>query len=156
MLVERVTGRLIEQFTGRPVGGIVAVRTDNVTPTVVINSCLGIPMLFTGGGAPDAVRGVLIARIFSFAGGGSCSMYIDNSCLAGSSHILFVSSFLTGNGTTCNVVSLMRRTNTALRNVNFLVRGNFRRNNGRLHHHNVRIRSLTVVSDLSGYAVAVQ
>lgn len=156
VLVGSVTMRFMHHFTSAGVGGIVAVRTDNVTPTVVMNCLLRLPIIFTGGGGPIAVRGVLAADMCSFAGSHSCSMYIDGSFLSGKSHILFVSSFLTGNGTTGNVVSLMRGTKTRLSKVKFVVRGTFRRNKSCLHGTNVHMRSLTVVRDLSGYRVGVE
>lgn len=153
VLVVSLTGRFIHLFGSVGCGGVIAVRTSNVTPTVVINCLAGLPIIFIGGGRPGAVRNVVASIIRSFAGSHSCAIYIDGDCLAPRSRILFVSSFLTGNGTSGNIVSLYRGTNTGVRTVNFVVRGTFRRNNSFLHGRNVHCRTLTAMRDLSSYGV---
>lgn len=156
MLVGSVKMRFIHHFTTAGIGGVVAVRTDNVTPTVVANCLVSLPIMFTGGGSPGAVRGTLDAAMRSFAGSHSCRMIVDSSFLAPRSGILFISSFLTCKGTTLNILSLVGRSNTGLMKVKFVVRGTFRRNQGALRRRNMHMRDLTVVRSLSGYRVGVE
>ncbi len=92
---------------------------------------------------------ICVARIRSFARGGVGGMVITGGFLSPGSRILVVSSFLTGNYTLRKLVTVIGRTNTAIRKVKVTIRGNFRPNNEAVEGLNCRLRSLTVVRGVS-------
>lgn len=137
-------------------GGVLAVRTSNVTVNSVITRRFNYPLIFTGGGGAGGVtNSICMAPIRSFARNAACGIVISGHFLNGNSGILVISSFLTINGTLHNLVRVIGRDNTRLINYNAMVRGNCRRKNSRVETRNIHIRDLTVVRDVSTGAKGV-
>lgn len=138
-----VNGRVTSHCHSTNMRHVIAVRTSNVTLTLVTTLRLSIPLMFTHGGGSVLVMSSMCRDIIcSCAGRRGCSVAVSGGFLPTNRGILVVSSFLTSNRTTVNLTGLIRSTNSRIMKVTVTVRGSFRPNHRHLRGTNCHMRSL--------------